>query len=538
MTVWGNRFFALVGVGAAGLTMSPLASQQSESAALEAACRATEVTAPASCACTVEQSRVAGLNTAQLTSLFRDDGHSDPVDQQVYSRFWQIKSQCIANAMMAQLGVSPGTPLPGVPAHMRPGAPLGGAPASVPAQTPAANPRADGTYVAQLSRAARPQPPVSTQLAGRAPASVTARADAGCDGSAFAGRDDVIVCGDTGVLETVLLYDRALDEYPALLGRLKSQAEATFADMSRGRTTRDRYAYVVAWNLASVNGQLVSITGLDGDTSRGRLGGSSALLWDDQRQQVIGWSDVFEPGVWQGRIRRDYCTALRARFAEHTEPGSETYTGCPQLADLTISIADRDGGSKALSFSAPVGVIASYASSALYDGIELPIDAALLAAVKPPYREALSGAIGGAQAGALPPLRLSDRMGAIEQVLAGDIQASDDFFFLPSPTPRLRTMRDFDTVMQTAHPMLFMTLYEGDDDNWGYSIMLDGRQHNLSQQSFSNGQSVYSDGTVQVTIQKGERVSDTFAFGYSLDRITVTKGEESDIFEAINFGGA
>lgn len=56
-----------------------------------------------------------------------------PVPQATYSKFWQIKSQCIADAMMASLGVSQGNPLPGVPANMRPGMPLpGSAPQSAP----------------------------------------------------------------------------------------------------------------------------------------------------------------------------------------------------------------------------------------------------------------------------------------------------------------------------------------------------------------------------------------------------------------------
>lgn len=109
-----------IGAGLAALAALPGHSQTTGDAALEAACRATEVTSPASCSCTITKARAVGVTDAQLASLFKDDGHSSPVPQATYSRFWQVKSQCIADAMMASLGVSPDTPLPGVPAHMRP----------------------------------------------------------------------------------------------------------------------------------------------------------------------------------------------------------------------------------------------------------------------------------------------------------------------------------------------------------------------------------------------------------------------------------
>ncbi|MGB3470359.1 MAG: hypothetical protein WBA51_06025 [Erythrobacter sp.] len=115
--------FAGAAIGAIGLA-APLASQGSKDGALDAACRSTEVTAPEACPCTITAARKAGLNDTELASLFKDDGHSQPVDQAKYGRFWQVKSQCIADATMAKMGITPGNPLPGVPANMRPGMPF------------------------------------------------------------------------------------------------------------------------------------------------------------------------------------------------------------------------------------------------------------------------------------------------------------------------------------------------------------------------------------------------------------------------------
>ena len=151
---------------------------------LEAACRATEVTEPDSCACTISKAREFGISDAALASLFKDDGHSQPVDQATYGSFWQVKAQCIADTTMARMGITPGNPLPGVPAHMRPGQPLGGAPAAP-------------------QQSARPAAPAHVENPAQ------------CDGGPFASHRDNVICGDTGVLETKLLNDRRLDQYPA-----------------------------------------------------------------------------------------------------------------------------------------------------------------------------------------------------------------------------------------------------------------------------------------------------------------------------------
>ena len=145
-------FLAAGTICAIGLA-SPLASQGGKDAALEAACRSTEVTAPESCPCTITAARKAGLNDTELASLFQDDGHSQPVDQAKYGRFWQVKSQCIADATMAKMGITPGNPLPGVPANMRPGMPF------PPANTP----------VPPIARPGQSAPPAPVAAAAPAP---------------------------------------------------------------------------------------------------------------------------------------------------------------------------------------------------------------------------------------------------------------------------------------------------------------------------------------------------------------------------------
>ena len=157
-----------------GLT-SPSASQSGSDGPLVAACQATEITAPDSCACTVTKARAVGLKDAELASLFKDDGHTQPVSQQSYSKFWQVKSQCIADATMAKMGISPNNPLPGIPAQMRPGMPLPtGAPPAQPRSLPAPRmPAAPAPPAPQV--AASPSRPSAQQAQ---PASISASANA------------------------------------------------------------------------------------------------------------------------------------------------------------------------------------------------------------------------------------------------------------------------------------------------------------------------------------------------------------------------
>jgi len=135
-----------LGAGLAGLAALPGYSQTSSDAQLEASCRATEATMPDSCPCTITQSRAVGLSNSELASLFKDDGHSQPVDQAKYSLFWQVKSKCIADTMMANMGISANNPLPGIPESMRP---------QMPAQAPGPVPNVP---IPQM----RSAPPVTT----------------------------------------------------------------------------------------------------------------------------------------------------------------------------------------------------------------------------------------------------------------------------------------------------------------------------------------------------------------------------------------
>ncbi|MEO1730967.1 MAG: hypothetical protein AAFR64_09530 [Pseudomonadota bacterium] len=162
-----TRVLLGVGAGLAGLAALPGYSQSSSDAQLEASCRATEATMPDSCPCTITQARAVGLSNPELASLFKDDGHSQPIDQAKYSLFWQVKSKCIADTMMANMGmanmgISANNPLPGVPQSMRP---------QMPAQAPGPVPNVPIPQTRSAPPVASTQVPASQRELAPIPAS-------------------------------------------------------------------------------------------------------------------------------------------------------------------------------------------------------------------------------------------------------------------------------------------------------------------------------------------------------------------------------
>jgi hypothetical protein len=263
-------------------------------------------------------------------------------------------------------------------------------------------------------------------------------------------------------------------------------------------------------------------------------------LWDTRKAREVQWSDVFESSAWNGPLREEYCDRLHAVRKENGESVARVQGDCPKLDELSAVLSRTDDGQTEVAFYGATYTVASYATGALYEGIAVPLDETLLRGVKSAYREALGASAPITRVAAPAAASLQSRLGPIRGVLGGDIGASDDFYFLPEGRLPLETVAKFDRVLDQDKPTLFMTIYEGGGDNWGYSLILDGRQHDLLPTGQNGDYSVrtYSDGVVTVRIATGETVSNNPAFGYSLDTITLSKGGESATFMAINFSGA
>lgn len=385
----------ILGTGLAALAAWPGASQSSKDAQLESSCRSTEVTMPDSCPCTITKARAVGVSDAELASLFKDDGHSQPVDQGKYGAFWQVKSQCIANAMMASLGVTQGNPLPGVPLQMRPQMPQSATQAAPQAavQAPPAPPS-----VATNTRSA---PPSTSTRAPAAEVGLTA-ASTSASGIAPAGvasstKVSVSENGDQ-IVETKYTfqgsdyyfnYNKALEAMPGVLERARGLLSEDLAriaeyDGPSNRSYRDEEN--TFWSIGTQLGPLTPIiaSGYTNNRPAGQFLYSG--IYDTKLGREIAWSDVFEPRVWNGDIREHYCAGLQAeRFEKDTW---EYSTFCPEFGSLIIDFEPQDDGSLKLSFAAYNGVAGSYAEGP-YES-KVPLTAKLLSAVRPAYRDAFA----------------------------------------------------------------------------------------------------------------------------------------------------
>ena len=502
----------------------PLASQASDEARLEASCRATEVTVPDSCPCTITRAREAGLSAPELASLFKDDGRTRPVDQAKYGAFWQVKVQCIADATMAQMNITPGNPLPGVPPHMRPGAPLG----QPPEPFASVAPERDG--------AASPMP------AGRLSAvpretSTEARSD---------GVEVVTTKYTLRGSDYLFSYERELERIPQFVAEARSAAEEAVASAleydrpSSSSSYRD--SETVYWSKSGSLGRLWPVKATGSTNNRPQAQFVSAALYDADLGREIAWTDVFASSMWNGTVRNRFCEGLNA---ERRRRGTATSDStCPPFDKLLVDFESRVDGSLALKFTALAYIAGSYAEGP-YE-ISVPLTAELLAAVTPTYRDLFT----------VPPARedasasakgtdLVARLGAVRGETTGEAQCSTDLYFLP-PEGRMPANVGSAFAYIRANPQrLFATQVDSalrHPDGWtlaGWKIELDGVPRVLEPVDTSGSATRFSDGTTTLGITPtGITLNDPNepSFGFGMMRVEVSTGAASETFEALQLG--
>lgn len=121
-------------------------------------------------------------------------------------------------------------------------------------------------------------------------------------------------------------------------------------------------------------------------------GATTGLLWDRQRSKEIPFAALFaRPGGYGAALRAPYCRALDNERRKRRWPGYQAgivpeFNSCPKLTDLAlIPAASRQGGRlDRIHLVAAPYLAGSYAEGE-YD-IQLPVTAALIAALKPEYR--------------------------------------------------------------------------------------------------------------------------------------------------------
>ena len=518
-------------------------SQTSEDSSLEAACRATEVAQSASCFCTITKARAAGVSNAQLASLFRDDGLSEPVDQASYGRFWQVKTQCIGEATLASIGISAANPLPGVPAHMQPGMPLGGAvpaPAgsgALPPAPPAAIRTGGPTQIAPQSvPLAAPTSGSSTEgslaVGQNIPVSVSQRS------YEYEGMTHISIIEEYAFpnFDYEFSYDPAIRDNRDLFVRAKSAAledqKRWQEDYNTPSQIRDMAGY--SWSALGALGRLMPIA-ISGYTNNRPQGGFlGALLWDAEAGREIAWTDVFDAGLWNGRIRREYCEGLQA---QRRKRGMDQNRSCPDFDRLQIGFAkDERGGQIQLELTALAYIAGSYAEGPY--AVELPLDAVILGGVREPYRETL-GASGGTGA-----VALHDRLAPVEGEFDADSGCSTDIYFLPANGRMPASVDQAFTHIRTQGRSLFATSVATSirhPDGWnlsGWKINYNGTTMVLEPVPGSQG--LFRKGSLSMSVNRiAEALYDPNepSFGFIHMRVDFEDGGQRDSFEAMQLGG-
>ncbi len=122
--------------------------------------------------------------------------------------------------------------------------------------------------------------------------------------------------------------------------------------------------------------------------------GSTSLVWDREAGQELKPIEFFvAPDSFMQAVQQRYCAALdkeRAkRLGDRAGEGSGIFSECPKVGELTVLLGSSNGKTfNRIGLIADPYVAGSYAEGS-YD-ITVPVDAAVLAAVKPEYAAAFS----------------------------------------------------------------------------------------------------------------------------------------------------
>ena len=241
---------------------------------------------------------------------------------------------------------------------------------------------------------------------------VPSTASAAQDGSVASASVSTGPGGGTAVAEATDLYTfeygwpsdaAAAPGIAALLERRRAEARAVLvAEAREAKADAEANGFPfrphhreTEWLLAADTPRFVSLTADTATYSGGAHGmyGREALVWDRKESVALDPVEMFESGAaLTGAIRPAYCEALDRQRAERrgapVEPGTP-FGECPSVSELTVIAGSSDGRAfDRIGFYAGPYVAGPYAEGD-YE-VTLPVTPAILAAVKPAYRDAFA----------------------------------------------------------------------------------------------------------------------------------------------------
>lgn len=254
-----------------------------------------------------------------------------------------------------------------------------------------------------LAACARQTEPPSNVTVAEAPAAIEAPQQ---PAAAAVSIDD-----KTDLLDFHLGWPAEVSAIPALATLIRKPAEEQKAVLlkaaaeDRAMRTKEGYPFngYQSSTLANVEGQTARLLSVSLDVSEYSGGahpnhGTKAILWDKSLDRRIDVADLFTRGSTDltALLREPYCAALAAerRKKRGEEDGDASprpdgpFDACPQFGELALIPKAGGAALSTIVLHADPYVAGPYAEGD-YD-IELPVTAALIAALKPEYRSSFA----------------------------------------------------------------------------------------------------------------------------------------------------
>ncbi|MDZ4307403.1 DUF4163 domain-containing protein [Allopontixanthobacter sp.] len=202
-------------------------------------------------------------------------------------------------------------------------------------------------------------------------------------------------------------YPAAVGAIPPLAREIERRADAAKSEMranaeaERKLTAEEGFPYrqqslLAEWKVAANLPDWLSLTYEFATYTGGAHGiyGVTSLVWDKQTGRAMEGVEMFvSPAALTSAVAATYCPALdrqrKQRNAGAPDDQSGTFGQCPEVTQLTVIPGSSNGRTlDRIGLYAGPYVAGSYADGS-YE-VTLPVDAQVLAAVKPKYRAAFS----------------------------------------------------------------------------------------------------------------------------------------------------
>lgn len=180
------------------------------------------------------------------------------------------------------------------------------------------------------------------------------------------------------------------------LAEQKSEWDAALADSPEDCVSCKSRSFEKSWEVVADLPHWLSLSSDMSVYTGGAHGmyGTDGLLFDKQARAIRQPLDLFvSPAALQQAVEARWCAALdrerEQRRGEPVDPSDELFGGCPGIGELTVLLGSSNGQTfDRIGLIAGPYVAGSYAEGA-YE-VTLPVDEAMLASVKPEYREDFS----------------------------------------------------------------------------------------------------------------------------------------------------